>query len=191
MFEHCHVGCNLAGGVGIVNENGERFCPQIGKMSATALRAMTVHHGCFEDVSAVIDVCPLCSVSCVAWLSFEVDHLASGQSVIWDQRDIACPLFLNQKIAVMHWSEPSLITNHLCYCIPGIWALGANDPVIGTPFAKAGCLQQLSGLAASCSMHRSQFLLGLLGSSTLHLHLWMGATSTSSSTMACHKENGE
>ena len=40
-------------------------------------------------------------------LSFEVNHLYSGQSVLWDQRGAtACPLFLNQKIAVMHWSEP-------------------------------------------------------------------------------------
>ena len=67
---------------------------------------MIVHYGCFEDVSAVIDVCPLCSVSHAACLSFEVYHLYSGQSVLWDQRAIACPLFLNQEIAVMHWLEP-------------------------------------------------------------------------------------
>ena len=36
----------------------------------------------------------------------------------------------------------SLRTSHLCYFFPGILALGASDLVIGTPFAKAGCLQQ-------------------------------------------------
>ena len=41
--------------------------------------------------SVVIDVCPLCSVLHVACLSFEVYHLFNGQSVLWDQRAIACP----------------------------------------------------------------------------------------------------
>ena len=36
---------------------------------------MTAHYGCFEDVSVVIDACPLCSVSHAVCLSFEVDHL--------------------------------------------------------------------------------------------------------------------
>ena len=31
---------------------------------------------------------------------------SNGQSVLWDQRAIAHPLFLNPKIAVMHWSDP-------------------------------------------------------------------------------------
>ena len=61
---------------------------------------------CFEDVSAVIDMCPFCSMSCATCWSFEVDHLFSGQSVLWNQRAIAYPLLLNQKIAAMHWSEP-------------------------------------------------------------------------------------
>ena len=67
---------------------------------------MIAHYGCFENVSAVIDACPLCSVMCATCSSFEVDCLFSGQSVLWDQRAIACPLVLNQKIADMHWTEP-------------------------------------------------------------------------------------
>ena len=74
---------------------------------------MIAHYGCFEDVSAVIGMCPPCSVLHAACLSFEVDHLFSGQSVLWDQRVTACslfltPIFLTQKIAAMHWSEPML-----------------------------------------------------------------------------------
>ena len=67
---------------------------------------MSAHYECFTDVSTVIDVCPLCSVSCAACISFEVDHLFSHQSVLRVQGAIASPLFLNWKIAVMHWSEP-------------------------------------------------------------------------------------
>ena len=67
---------------------------------------MIANYGCFEDVSAVIDVCPLCNVFQAACLSLEVGHLFGSQFVLWDQRAIACPLFLNQKIAVMHWSKP-------------------------------------------------------------------------------------
>ena len=62
---------------------------------------------CLEDLSAVIGMCPLCSVSCAACLSFEVDHLFSGQSVLWDQGITVCSLFLTlsfhtEKIAVTH-----------------------------------------------------------------------------------------
>ena len=49
---------------------------------------MIAHYGCFEDICAVIDACPLCGLSCAACaecLSFEVDCLFSGQSVLWDQ----------------------------------------------------------------------------------------------------------
>ena len=67
---------------------------------------MIAHYGCFEDVSAVLGSCPLCSVACVVCLSFEVDCLLSGQSVLWDQRAIACPLVPNQKTTIIHWSEP-------------------------------------------------------------------------------------
>ena len=42
---------------------------------------MIAHYGCFEDESVVIDACPPCSVVYAACLSFEVDHLFSGQSV--------------------------------------------------------------------------------------------------------------
>ena len=59
-----------------------------------------------EDVSTVIDACPPCSVLSAACLCFEVDHLFSGQSLLWDQRVTGCSLFLTQKIVVMHWSEP-------------------------------------------------------------------------------------
>ena len=76
-------------------------------MSATALRSVIAHYGWFEDVSAVFDVCLLCSVSHAACLNFEVDCLFSGQSVLWDERTTVCPLSLSQKIAVMHWSEPN------------------------------------------------------------------------------------
>ena len=43
-------------------------------MSATAFKANVAYYGCFEDVSAVIDVCFVHSVSYVAYLS--------GQSVL-------------------------------------------------------------------------------------------------------------
>ena len=74
-------------------------------------RPKIAHYGCFEDISAVIDMCPFCSVSHAAYLSFKVDFLFSGLSVLWEQRTITCPLFFNQKIAVMHWSEPKSYNN--------------------------------------------------------------------------------
>ena len=63
---------------------------------------MIAHYGCFEDESAVIDMGPPFSVSHVVCLSFEVDHLFSGQSVLWDQRVITfivahSIVFLTQK----------------------------------------------------------------------------------------------
>ena len=69
---------------------------------------MIAHYGCIEDESAVIDECLPCGVSCAACLSFEVDHLFSGQSVLWDQRVTAfiafhSIVFLLRKIIVMHW----------------------------------------------------------------------------------------
>ena len=68
---------------------------------------MIVHYWFFEDVSAVIEACPLCIMLCTTCRSFEVDHLLSGQSVLWDQRAMAYPLSLNQKkIAAMYWSQP-------------------------------------------------------------------------------------
>ena len=56
---------------------------------------MIGHYGYFEDVSAVMDVCPPCNVLHAACLSFEFDHLFSCQSVLWDQRAITCPLVLS------------------------------------------------------------------------------------------------
>ena len=47
---------------------------------------MIAHYGCLEVESAVIDVFPPCSVLCAASLSFDINHLFSGQSVLWDQR---------------------------------------------------------------------------------------------------------
>ena len=85
---------------------------------------MIAHYGWFEDASAVNDVCPLCSVPLAASLSFEFDHLFSGQSVLWDQRVTVCSLFLIpllfllRKIAVIHRPEPKSTTIHLSYCIP-------------------------------------------------------------------------
>ena len=43
---------------------------------------MILHYGYFEDVCAVIGMCPLCSVLHAACLSFEVDHLFSSQSAM-------------------------------------------------------------------------------------------------------------
>ena len=53
-----------------------------------------------------MEVQSLTHVLLVVCLSFEADYLFSGQSVLWDQMVTACSLFLTQKIAVMHWSEP-------------------------------------------------------------------------------------
>ena len=55
---------------------------------------MIAHYGCFKDESAVIDVCPPFSVSHAVCLSFEVDHLFSDQSVLWNQRVTVLLLFL-------------------------------------------------------------------------------------------------
>ena len=55
---------------------------------------MIAHYGCSEDVSTVIDFCPPCNVSIAGCLSFEVNNLFSGPYVPWDQRVIACSLFL-------------------------------------------------------------------------------------------------
>ena len=55
---------------------------------------MIAHYGSFEDLSVVIDMCTPCSVPCAACLSFEVDHLFSGQSVLQDQRVTPCLLFV-------------------------------------------------------------------------------------------------
>ena len=119
---------------------------------------MIAHYGCSEDESAVIDVLPPCSVSCVACLSFEVDHLFSGQPVLWNQKVVAFIAFYSivslRKIAVMHWSELKSYNKpfELLHSLDS--GFGANDPDIVIPFAKAGCLQQLSSLSASHSMNR-------------------------------------
>ena len=98
---------------------------------------MMAHNGCFEDASAVIDTCSPCSVMHAACLSFEVYHVFSGQSVLWDQRVTArslflTPMFLTQKITVMHWSEPKSYNKPFELLCPRILALGASDLDIGT-----------------------------------------------------------
>ena len=72
---------------------------------------MIAHNGCFEDESAVMDMCPPCSVFCAVCFSLEDDHLFSGHSVLWDQSDTAfivshSIVFSLRQIAIMHWSEP-------------------------------------------------------------------------------------
>ena len=82
---------------------------------------MVAHYWCFGDVGAVIDVCLPCSVSgatcfktlklivylkVIQYYGIKVDHLFSGQSAPCIKGATACPLFLTQKIGIMHWSEP-------------------------------------------------------------------------------------
>ena len=101
-------------------------------------------------------VCHLLSV-----LASEVYHPFGGQSVVWDQRGYCCLLFLTplifliQKIAVMHWSEPKS-SNRLFELLHSLdFGFRASNPDKGTSFAKAGCLQRLSSLSASCPMCRT------------------------------------
>ena len=47
----------------------------------------------------------------------------------------------NMQETMIFGQNLCLTTNHLRYCILRILAFGANDPVVGTTFAKAGCLQ--------------------------------------------------
>ena len=89
---------------------------------------MIAHYGCIEDGSAVIDACPLCSMLHAACLSFDIEHLFSGQSVLWDQEAIAYPLFLNQKIAVMHWSDPKSYNKP--FVLLHSWDFGFKGPMI-------------------------------------------------------------
>ena len=62
---------------------------------------MVAHYGCFEDVSAVIDACPSCSVSCAGCLSFEVDLLCSSQSVPLDQSYCLFIVPVNPAISII------------------------------------------------------------------------------------------
>ena len=89
----CPVGCNLAVRVGIVSESErdslvfklEDECNSIKGQWLLIMAALKIL------VYVPFIVCHM--------LHVEVDCLFSGQSVLWDQRVIACPLFLNQKLA--------------------------------------------------------------------------------------------
>ena len=70
---------------------------------------MTAHYGCFEDESVVIDMCPPCSVSHATYLSFEVEHLFSGQSGILDLKVTACLLFLTPMFSYSENSCHALV----------------------------------------------------------------------------------
>ena len=94
---------------------------------------------CSWWVFAVIDVCSLCSMSHVHmlelcnWSSIPVANLCCNQFCgIKGLLLIRC--FLVKK--KLSFTGQSLITSHLCYSIPSILALGANDPDpgIGSPF---------------------------------------------------------
>ena len=39
---------------------------------------------------------------------------SSSQSLLWAQRTVAYPLFLNSKIALMHWSDPKSYSELVC-----------------------------------------------------------------------------
>ena len=108
---------------------------------------MIVHYG-FLKMKVQSLTCVLLVLCCVLYVfSFEVDHPFSGQSVLWDQRGYCSPLFLTplifllRKIAVMNWSEPKSYNKPFELMHSWDSGLGANDPDIGTPLAKAGCLQ--------------------------------------------------
>ena len=49
---------------------------------------------------------PHVEVLIIMCVSLKLIVYSSGPSVLWDQRAIAYPLLLNQKIAVLHQSEP-------------------------------------------------------------------------------------
>ena len=101
---------------------------------------MIAHDGCFEDVSAVIDMCPLCIMLCAKCWSFEVYHLlvinlcygVKGLLLIY------CFSIKNSCHALVR----TYVLQQAIWAIafPEFWLKGASDPIIGTPFAKAGCL---------------------------------------------------
>ena len=66
---------------------------------------MIAHDGCLDDLSAVIDAYPfvVCCTPHIEALKLMIH--SSGQSVLQDQMAIFYPLFLNPKIAVIHWSD--------------------------------------------------------------------------------------
>ena len=96
---------DLAVIVGVVSESGEDFLSLNRKISATLLNVNNCSWWMLWRFKCSLWCVSLCSMSHNTCWSFEVDHLFSGLSVLWDQGAIAYPLFPNQKIAVIHWSE--------------------------------------------------------------------------------------
>ena len=75
-------------------------------------------------------------------ISLKLITYSSGQSVLWNQRAIAYPLHSSIQNSCHALIRDLVLKQAICaYHIPWILALGANDPVVGTPFDKAGCLQ--------------------------------------------------
>ena len=65
-----------------------------------------------------------------------------------------------QKIAVVHWSDPKSYNEpHVLIAIPWILALGANDPVIGTPFQQSRLLPVILPGLASLSFNTQVMIL--------------------------------
>ena len=75
---------------------------------------MIAHDGYFDNLSAVIDVCSLCSMLHAHVEALKLIIYFSGQSVPWDPRAIAYPLFLSTKVAVMYWSDPRSYIELVC-----------------------------------------------------------------------------
>ena len=73
----------------------------------------------------------------ITYVSLKLIIHSSGQSELWDQRAISYPLLLNQKIAVMHQSEPQSYNKPFLLLCSQDFGFTANDPVIESPFDKA------------------------------------------------------
>ena len=75
---------------------------------------MTAHDGCFDDLSVVIVACPFVVCFMPHLEALKLVIYSSGQCVMWDQSAIVYSLFLNPKIAVMHWSNPKSYNKIMC-----------------------------------------------------------------------------
>ena len=116
--------------------------------------AFEVH--CMPHVMTLVPVCVPLKLNCLFLRPFWV---------LKDQKG-GYHLSFYQSENRYHVSGQTL-SHHSFLSIPWIWVLVANDPAEGNAFDITGCLQQLSGLVASPSMHRSWFLWGLTGFSTV------------------------